>query len=354
MIFGNTFANLLQVIAVEGKSGSVVEKDFQSPLFHKIIAREVDVLDVEIRTLTGRQRAIAYFEGLPTFQRGYGYFLGVPRQKGAGVGAVLRNLWRYLRPMISAAKPYAANIAADLGKEGLETGARVLNQVSKGGDFLRICSRRKCQEGSSSGSSPTRTILAINKRTPFSLITITDIELTASGRTYPQYPYNLDYKNNNYARAYHDAQEHRGLACTTESNGLSYSMFKTAFCLYVFQMTNSQEDSPGFELIKEGCAAVIEKSPIHFALCILYLFGTAEAAAVGFYLFLRERRIRRQNGQPLIDKILFETVATRRFFMGTFPSDCLPECTRFPCSLIVNLSWQTRLSLVRDLGQVAN
>ncbi|KAL3096249.1 hypothetical protein niasHT_021963 [Heterodera trifolii] len=54
MIVGNTFANLLQVIAVEGKSGSVVEKDFQSPLFHKIIAREVDVLDVEIRTLTGR------------------------------------------------------------------------------------------------------------------------------------------------------------------------------------------------------------------------------------------------------------------------------------------------------------
>ncbi|KAL3078153.1 hypothetical protein niasHT_031322 [Heterodera trifolii] len=54
MIFGNTFANLLQVIAVEGASGSVVEKDFQSPLFHKIVAREVDVLDVEIRTLTGR------------------------------------------------------------------------------------------------------------------------------------------------------------------------------------------------------------------------------------------------------------------------------------------------------------
>ena len=54
MIVGNAFANLLQVIAVEGKSGSVIEKDFQSPLFHKIIAREVDLLDVEIRTLTGR------------------------------------------------------------------------------------------------------------------------------------------------------------------------------------------------------------------------------------------------------------------------------------------------------------
>ncbi|KAL3099983.1 hypothetical protein niasHS_001909 [Heterodera schachtii] len=158
MIVGNTFANLLQVIAVEGKSGSVVEKDFQSPLFHKIIAREVDVLDVEIRTLTGREMVrvifdgsnlrleqiyqqnggggpISVFEGAPTFQRGYGYFLGVPRQKGAGVGSVLRNLWRYLRPMVSAARPYAANIAAEIGKEGLETGARVLNEVSKGGSI---------------------------------------------------------------------------------------------------------------------------------------------------------------------------------------------------------------------------
>ncbi|KAL3123570.1 hypothetical protein niasHT_001297 [Heterodera trifolii] len=161
MIVGNTFANLLQVIAVEGKLGSVVEKDFQSPLFHKIIAREVDVLDVEIRTLTGsvdvlremvrvifdgsnlrleqiyqqNGGGVSVFEGAPTFQRGYGYFLGVPRQKGAGVGSVLRNLWRYLRPMVSAARPYAANIAAEIGKEGLETGARVLNEVSKGGSI---------------------------------------------------------------------------------------------------------------------------------------------------------------------------------------------------------------------------
>lgn len=78
--------------------------------------------------------SISYFEGAPTFQRGYGYFLGIPRQKGAGVGAVLRNLWRYLRPMIAAAKPYATNIAAEVGKEGLERGARVLAEAAKGGD----------------------------------------------------------------------------------------------------------------------------------------------------------------------------------------------------------------------------
>ncbi|KAL3107743.1 hypothetical protein niasHT_012256 [Heterodera trifolii] len=600
MIVGNTFANLLQVIAVEGKSGSVVEKDFQSPLFHKIIAREVDVLDVEIRTLTGREvpfefgqvvltlqfkkqngGGVSVFEGAPTFQRGYGYFLGVPRQKGAGVGSVLRNLWRYLRPMVSAARPYATNIAAEIGKEGLETGARFLNEVSKGGNIkdvlvlegkegakklldkassslqkgsgrrkrrggrkkaeiilkpsdvvgqtvpqkallkkkrfdslvsnssyreyltlnpissrpfhfkihpitsyvdlskVFVCTEFKLKKVADDGvvvdvpanaavgliqmpgatfirnlkvhinqrevydsnqlysykvfldtelsypvaakeayfgvagyfrdSDPTkvndkrkkaveeskgfqaisklsadifnqdlymisnveidielalqsddfmihqeaanrdkytlevvdcrlivktvdlmdglsldiakkldmeparygirktlmkslfitggrydfsanlfteevprRVIIGLvpnqnyighNQKNPFYFnhhnvctalavfmaqknVQVRDIELTASGRTYPQFPYNLDYKNNRYARAYHDTQEHLGMACTTESNGISYSMFKTAYCLYVFQMTNSQEDSPGFELIKDGCTAV--------------------------------------------------------------------------------------------------
>ncbi|KAL3075542.1 hypothetical protein niasHT_038259 [Heterodera trifolii] len=640
MIVGNTFANLLQVIAVEGKSGSVVEKDFQSPLFHKIIAREVDVLDVEIRTLTGREVPFEFgqvvltlqfkkqiyqqngggvnvFEGAPTFQRGYGYFLGVPRQKGAGVGSVLRNLWRYLRPMVSAARPYAANIAAEIGKEGLETGARFLNEVSKGGNIkdalvsegkegaknlldkassslqkgrgrkkrrggrkkaeiilkpsdvihpitsyvdlskVFVCTefklkkvaddgvvvdvpanaavgliqmpgatfirnlkvhinqrevydsnqlysykvfldtelsypvaakeayfgvagyfrdsdptkvndkRKKAVEESKSfqtisklsadifnqdlymisnveidielalqsddfmihqeaanrdkytlevvdcrlivktvdlmdglsldiakkldleparygirktlmkslfitggrydfsanlfteevprrviiGLVPNQNYIGHNQKNPFYFNhhNVRDIELTASGRTYPQFPYNLDYKNNRYARAYHDTQEHLGMACTTESNGISYSMFKTAYCLYVFQMTNSQEDSPGFELIKEGCTAVnirfaeavpnegvtliayadmsgenyssefvqmpssnavhegivlcfpdvIEKSPINFFLCLIYLFGAAGTAVAGFYLFLKERRIRRRNGQSV-------------------------------------------------------
>ncbi|KAL3096323.1 hypothetical protein niasHT_025594 [Heterodera trifolii] len=636
MIVGNTFANLLQVIAVEGKSGSVVEKDFQSPLFHKIIAREVDVLDVEIRTLTGREvpfefgqvvltlqfkkqngGGVSVFEGAPTFQRGYGYFLGVPRQKGAGVGSVLRNLWRYLRPMVSAARPYAANIAAEIGKEGLETGARFLNEVSKGGNIkdalvsegkegakklldkassslqkgsgrrkrrgggkkaeiilkpsdvihpitsyvdlskVFVCTefklkkvaddgvvvdvpanaavgliqmpgatfirnlkvhinqrevydsnqlysykvfldtelsypvaakeayfgvagyfrdsdptkvndkRKKAVEESKSfqtisklsadifnqdlymisnveidielalqsddfmihqeaanrdkytlevvdcrlivktvdlmdglsldiskkldmeparygirktlmkslfitggrydfsanlfteevprrviiGLVPNQNYIGQNQKNPFYFNhhNVRDIELTASGRTYPQFPYNLDYKNNRYARAYHDTQEHLGMACTTESNGISYSMFKTAYCLYVFQMTNAQEDSPGFELIKEGCTAVnirfaeavpnegvtliayadmsgenyssdfvqmpssdavhegivlcfpdvIEKSPLNFFLCLIYLFGAAGTAVAGFYLFLRERRIRRRNGQSV-------------------------------------------------------
>jgi hypothetical protein len=54
MIFGNTFANLLQIIAVEGQIGQIVERNYSSPLFHKVVARDMDLVDIEIRTLDGR------------------------------------------------------------------------------------------------------------------------------------------------------------------------------------------------------------------------------------------------------------------------------------------------------------
>ena len=51
-------------------------------------------------------------------------------------------------------------------------------------------------------------------------------------------------------------QEHLGLANTTQTNSINYKMFKKSWCVYVFQLTNSQEDSPGFELVKEGSTSV--------------------------------------------------------------------------------------------------
>ncbi|KAL3082249.1 hypothetical protein niasHT_035779 [Heterodera trifolii] len=582
MIVGNTFANLLHVIAVEGKSGSVVEKDFQSPLFHKIIAREVDVLDVEIRTLTGREVPFGFGQVVLTLQ--------FKKQNGGGVSVFEGALETGARFLNEVSK--GGNIKDALMSEGKEGAKKLLDKASSslqkgrgkkkrrggrkkaeiilkpsdvihpitsyvdlskvfvctefklkkvaddgvvvdvpanaavgliqmpGATFIRnlkvhinlrevydsnqlysykvfldteLCypvaakeayfgvagyfrdsdptkvndKRKKAVEESKSfqtitklsadifnqdlymisnveidielalqsddfmihqeaanrdkytlevidcrlivktvdlmdglsldiakkldmeparygirktlmkslfitggrydfsanlfteevprrviiGLVPNQNYIGQNQKNPFYFNhhNVRNIELTASGRTYPQFPYNLDYKNNRYARAYHDTQEHLGMACTTESNGISYSMFKTAYCLYVFQMTNSQEDSPGFELIKEGCTAVnirfaeavpnegvtliayadmsgenyssdfvqmpssnavhegivlcfpdvIEKSPINFFLCLIYLFGAAGTAVAGFYLFLRERRIRRRNGQPV-------------------------------------------------------
>jgi len=73
---------------------------------------------------------IAYFEGFP-YQRGYGSI----RQRGAGVGSVLKTIWRYLKPITATISPIAASIGKEIGKEGLETSARVLSKVVQGGDI---------------------------------------------------------------------------------------------------------------------------------------------------------------------------------------------------------------------------
>lgn len=75
---------------------------------------------------------IAYFEGLPLYQRGYGNL--AYRQRGAGVGTILRNIWHYLQPIASSLKPIASSIGKEIGKEGLAATARVLNKVK----FLKI------------------------------------------------------------------------------------------------------------------------------------------------------------------------------------------------------------------------
>lgn len=71
--------------------------------------------------------ALSYFEGIP-FQRGFGY--GISRHKGAGIGSVLKSLWRILKPLATTISPIALNVGKELGKEGLATTARVLNKVT--------------------------------------------------------------------------------------------------------------------------------------------------------------------------------------------------------------------------------
>jgi hypothetical protein len=60
-----------------------------------------------------------YFKGSPHFQRGYGH------QSGAGVGDVLRGLWRFFLPLIR-------RIGTTVSEEALNTGQRVLEKVTHG------------------------------------------------------------------------------------------------------------------------------------------------------------------------------------------------------------------------------
>ena len=95
---------------------------------------------------TGSGSITGHFEGTP-YQRGYGFYMGTARQRGAGVGTVMRRLWRFLRPLASTVAPIASGIAKEIGKEGLETGARVLSEVSKGGATIGDVVEREGREG---------------------------------------------------------------------------------------------------------------------------------------------------------------------------------------------------------------
>lgn len=81
-----------------------------------------------------------FFTGSAPFQRGYGgigrlhhrrgslgafHRLVRYRQRGSGIGDILRGLWRILFPVIRKA-------GHKIGREGLSTGERILNKLSQG------------------------------------------------------------------------------------------------------------------------------------------------------------------------------------------------------------------------------
>lgn len=53
-IIGDTMASLLQVVAVSGKPGDIVEKTYEAPNFSKVTAKELSDVTIEIRSLEGR------------------------------------------------------------------------------------------------------------------------------------------------------------------------------------------------------------------------------------------------------------------------------------------------------------
>ena len=64
-------------------------------------------------------KELTYFRGGSPFQRGYG------RQTGAGIGDVLRGIWRFLLPVIRRA-------GTTVGREALSTGERILDKIAEG------------------------------------------------------------------------------------------------------------------------------------------------------------------------------------------------------------------------------
>lgn len=59
VILGNSLSSLLRIVAVDGnpaskKYGALIEKTYDSPMYVKVLPREINEIEIEIRTMTGQ------------------------------------------------------------------------------------------------------------------------------------------------------------------------------------------------------------------------------------------------------------------------------------------------------------
>ncbi|KAL3117799.1 hypothetical protein niasHT_009845 [Heterodera trifolii] len=145
MIIGNSLSSLLRVVSVTGAvSGEYNEKIYDSPIYARVLPREISEIEIELRTMDngrlvpfafgttmvvlifkkygsgvlGDEKEMAVFKGSSPFQRGYG------TQRGAGVGDVFRGLWRFFLPILR-------RVGTTVGTEALNTGQRVLERENE-------------------------------------------------------------------------------------------------------------------------------------------------------------------------------------------------------------------------------
>lgn len=120
------------------------------------------------------------------------------------------------------------------------------------------------------------------QRSPFNFqhFNVRDINIVANGRNYPQVPFELDYTNGNYVRAFNDMNEACGLANSRQSSGITYLQYARTHCIYVHNLTNSGEDQSGlFDLIRKGTTAVSIKfsQPVPQGGIVLIVMGEADS-----------------------------------------------------------------------------
>ena len=54
IIFGDSLSSLLRIVTVTEKQGEMVEKIYDSPLFSKVLPKQISEIEIELRTLSGR------------------------------------------------------------------------------------------------------------------------------------------------------------------------------------------------------------------------------------------------------------------------------------------------------------
>jgi hypothetical protein len=88
---------------------------------------------------------------------------------------------------------------------------------------------------------------------------VREITLTASGVRVPAVPYDLDFANGKFGRAFLDMNEALGFAGSMQTNGLSMKRYaEGGCCFFVFNLSSSGEEngSDTFDLVRTGVTEV--------------------------------------------------------------------------------------------------
>ncbi|KAL3072094.1 hypothetical protein niasHT_036321 [Heterodera trifolii] len=186
MMIGDVIAPVLRIVTIRGKPDEIIEEQFLSAQYHRVLVKEIRcfpsdqipagattpvpysmVINVDPTDSPGTHWVAVYCEqpnrveyydstGIwPPFTNyrskhhthtlewsaltqispeivvqygGYNVFRGVPYQRGSGIGSVFRSLLRYLMPI-------GKEIGTAIGRQGLESGNRVLSNVLEGRDL---------------------------------------------------------------------------------------------------------------------------------------------------------------------------------------------------------------------------
>ena len=85
---------------------------------------------------------------------------------------------------------------------------------------------------------------------------IRSISVEAHGNVYPASPYVFDFEHNRFIRAFIDMYSGLMLDDGDRTISIGLAKFKATHCFFVVPLTSTLDDSPGFELIKNGTTTI--------------------------------------------------------------------------------------------------
>ncbi|KAL3076222.1 hypothetical protein niasHT_038359 [Heterodera trifolii] len=157
-----------------------------------------------------------------------------------------------------------------------------------------------------------------------------------NGQTFPSTPYLLSFDGvqPRFVRAFVDMYAGLGLDDSdTKTVSIGMQRFLNGWAFFVIPLTSTLEDTPGFELIRQGtCTIKVQfDQPIKADGYEMLVLGEFDSV-----LSINADRVLSTDGTQL-EIILKRLHPTKNKFIGVFPSDRIPKrVSKFPHCMVVN------------------